>query len=49
MTQIDQAKKKKDLEGLNKITHEIQNRGVQTLFLCTRKARISLRMDHSFQ
>lgn len=27
MTQIDQAKKKKDLEGLNKITHEIQNRG----------------------
>ncbi len=49
MTQIDQAKKKKDLEGLNKITREIQNRGVQTLFLCTGKARISLRMDHSFQ
>ena len=49
MTQIDQAKKKKDLERLNKITCEIQNRGVQTLFLCTGKARISLRMDHPFQ
>lgn len=49
ITQIDEARKKKDLAELDKITLKIQNRGVQTLFLCTGKAGISLRMDHSFQ